>query len=43
MNEYNFNVLTWGEFEEFTKDLLSEEMGVNRFRHSRMEQMVVLT
>ena len=29
MNEYNFNVLTWGEFEEFTKDLLSEEMGVN--------------
>ena len=28
MNEYNFNVLTWGEFEEFTKDLLSEEMGV---------------
>ena len=29
MNEYNFNVLTWGEFEEFTKDLLSEEMGVS--------------
>lgn len=28
MNDYNFNVLTWGEFEEFTKDLLSEEMGV---------------
>lgn len=28
MNEYNFNVLTWGEFEDFTKDLLSEEMGV---------------
>lgn len=28
MNEYNFNVLTWGEFEEFTKDLLSEEMGM---------------
>ena len=29
MNDYNFNVLTWGEFEEFTKDLLSEEMGVS--------------
>lgn len=29
MNEYNLNVLTWGEFEEFTKDLLSEEMGVS--------------
>lgn len=28
MNEYNFNVLAWREFEEFTKDLLSEEMGV---------------
>ena len=28
MNEYNFNVLTWGEFEEFTKDLLSEEMSI---------------
>src|SRR3990167_2260201 len=28
MNQYNFNVLTWEEFEEFTKDLLSAEMDV---------------
>ncbi len=28
MNQYNFKVLTWEEFEEFTKDLLSAETGL---------------
>lgn len=28
MNHYDFNILSWEEFEEFTKDLLTAEMGV---------------
>jgi adenylate kinase family enzyme len=28
MNTYDFNILSWEEFEEFTKDVLSAEMGV---------------
>lgn len=28
MNNYNFNILSWEEFEEFTKDLLTADMGV---------------
>jgi len=28
MNHYDFNVLSWEEFEEFTKDLLTAEIGV---------------
>lgn len=28
MNHYDFNIFSWEEFEEFTKDLLTAEMGV---------------
>jgi len=28
MNHYDFNILSWEEFEEFTKDLLTAEMGI---------------
>jgi hypothetical protein len=28
MNRYGFSTLSWEEFEEFTKDLLTAEMGI---------------